>query len=615
MQVDKKSELSLDESIAIKQSDLSIGYPIGRGGFGEVLIGTWSHDGIDKKTVALKRLLAQELTTNVLSEFKNEVAVQIKLSHENIVKLYGITIVQPYYMVLEFMSNGSLSSYLEETPQTEMTWERRFKIAGGIVAGMAYLHGMSPPIIHGDLKSLNVLLDENYTAKIADFGLAQLKLETASKALTNTSIQSGGSLLWMAPELLGRRTKKTLKSDIYALGWTLWEVASHKSPFYEDCDKGSDLLISFIKSGEREKFPDGTPHGYQVLIEACWDGAIANRPTAVAALAAITVLIKPSTVEPKTSLAETALSPVTAQAMKLPASPRQNNPALESRYMVETKWKPAHTRPGLNVTTPMSTKKSPYMLEVSSPYRYFNSNKQPATEKSNNNTGITKAAEEQPENQTIPVINELYNTTALELVESVVAAGWKKFNLTNIGKNVEIVLDAIILFTLKGVVFKVSDKIFFEFIRVLNKQQKKRYDLLTELNRIMSYSIESTVGLLPEKKNIAIFKIVFTHTQGLDNYNDLHKELLYTLTSTEEGRDIIRTAVREEDLIFDDHKKLKIGTKIYESAQGYILALLPRVPDTIRSQMRALFEKDDPNVNLKTKSSILMAVSSKLRME
>jgi len=356
MKVQAINDAGLDESIAIELSDLSFGNPIGQGGFGEVLIGTWSHTRVYQKTVAIKRLLAKELSANVLSEFKNEVAVHVELKHPNIVKMYGITIVQPYCMVMEFMSNGSLFSYLQKTPQAEMKWDTRLTIAEGIVSGIAYLHGRNRPIIHGDLKSLNVLLDKNYTAKIGDFGMSQLKLETASAMLSTTSGQSGkGSLLWMAPELFERRAKKTLQSDVYALGWTLWELAAHKYPFYEDHDKGSDVIKGYIKDNEREEFPDGTPQGYRILIEACWDGAIVKRPTAVAALEAITALIKPSVgaspendvkpsaVAPMTSskyMLESSSSPVlTKAAPKTPAPtppPRQSNSSSTSPYMLET---------------------------------------------------------------------------------------------------------------------------------------------------------------------------------------------------------------------------------------------------------------------------------------
>ncbi len=356
MKIDEPSEIGLDETIAIKLSDLTFGDPIGRGGFGEVLIGTWFHTRVKKTTVAIKRLLAKEISENVLSEFKNEVAVHVELDHSNIVKLFGITVEQPYCMVMEYMSNGSLFSYLEKNPQTQMTWDMRLTIGGGIVDGMAYLHGLNPPIIHGDLKSLNVLLDENYNAKIADFGLSQLRLETASRAITNTSGQNGkGSLLWMAPELFERRAKKTLASDVYALGWTLWELAAHKCPFYEDHDKGSDVIIGYIKNNEREKFPVGTPQEYQILVEACWDGAIAKRPTARAALESISVLIKPrtttkvkpSTVAPKAPsyMTETAPNLASGQVMKSNAQTRQNSQPTGSFYMKETKWKPAPTRP------------------------------------------------------------------------------------------------------------------------------------------------------------------------------------------------------------------------------------------------------------------------------
>ncbi len=150
-----------------------------------------------------------------------------------------------------------------------MPWSIRWEIALDIGRGLAYLH--SKQIIHSDLKSLNVLLDNNYCAKISDFGLAKIKLET--QGISDSKM---GTVRWCAPELF-QGVSSSCASDIYSYGMILWEIAVRKLPFCDGLDES--IVAGWIARGELEKLPTGVYDGYSQLIERCWKPAI-ERPTA-----------------------------------------------------------------------------------------------------------------------------------------------------------------------------------------------------------------------------------------------------------------------------------------------------------------------------------------------
>ena len=115
--------------------------------------------------VAIKKLLLDQLTERTEEEFKSETAIMAQLRHPNVVQLYGIVLKPEYCMVMEFLANGSLYGVLHS--KRELDWDLRQRIALGMSRGLAFLH--SKKILHRDLKSLNVLLDGNMRAKLADF--------------------------------------------------------------------------------------------------------------------------------------------------------------------------------------------------------------------------------------------------------------------------------------------------------------------------------------------------------------------------------------------------------------------------------------------------------------
>ncbi|MBP9726570.1 MAG: protein kinase [Gammaproteobacteria bacterium] len=246
----------------ISWSDLILGKELGRGGFGVVYKALW----LKTTSVAVKKLL-KALTPDLLEEFKKETEVHIHLRHPNVIMLYGICLPpQQFGMVLEFMANGSLDQVLQRPGECSLSTRLTFALE--MVSGLLYLH--SKNIVHRDLKSLNVLIDEHMHAKIADFGLAKIRHSTET-----LTVGPMGTPCWMAPELFdeGACDKTT---DIYATGVIFWEIATRKKPY-----EGKTLaqLIKDLTNGKREKIPAETPQQFAALITRCWAQRAEDRPT------------------------------------------------------------------------------------------------------------------------------------------------------------------------------------------------------------------------------------------------------------------------------------------------------------------------------------------------
>ncbi|TKY63227.1 Cysteine-rich receptor protein kinase 42 [Spatholobus suberectus] len=201
---------------------------IGQGGAGSVFKGILPNG----KVVAVKRLIFNN--RQWVDEFFNEVNLISGIEHKNLVKLLGCSIEGPEsLLVYEYLPKKSLDQFIFEKNRTQiLNWKQRFNIILGAAEGLAYLHeGTKIRIIHRDIKSSNILLDENLTAKIADFGLA--RCFGADKSHLSTGI--AGTLGYMAPEYL-IRGQLTDKADVYSFGVLVLEIVSGRrnNVFRED---------------------------------------------------------------------------------------------------------------------------------------------------------------------------------------------------------------------------------------------------------------------------------------------------------------------------------------------------------------------------------------------
>lgn len=133
----------------------------------------------------------------------------------------AVTTNPHYSLILEYCHKGSLWSYLQNKDHT-ISWEERRRFAIEIAQGVHYLHSCTPPILHRDLKSLNIFLDGNLKIKIGDFGWTK----TLEEYMTNKI----GTYQWMAPEVIGSKPYSE-KADVFSYSIILWEISSREPPY------------------------------------------------------------------------------------------------------------------------------------------------------------------------------------------------------------------------------------------------------------------------------------------------------------------------------------------------------------------------------------------------
>lgn len=269
--LDSRGSIHGTVSYLIPYSELTMVRTLGEGGFATVYQAEWQC-----AMVAVKQLKISDAPQDALQDTQTEASVMVHLKHPNIVTLYGVCMEPPHYcIVMEYMPNGSLFSLLHSSQRTPLPWKLRYRIAMDTASGLAYLHHKG--VLHRDLKSLNVLLDDSMHARLSDFGLSRIKQTSASQSLKTCSTSMRGSVHWMAPELFDRDSVFSAACDVYALGMTLWELATRRAPF--EHAHSIEVIVEWVKQGGGERVPDDVPAPFAQLIRACFKPA-KERPTA-----------------------------------------------------------------------------------------------------------------------------------------------------------------------------------------------------------------------------------------------------------------------------------------------------------------------------------------------
>ncbi|KAA8515547.1 hypothetical protein F0562_018842 [Nyssa sinensis] len=233
--VDKSVEFSYEE-LAMATNDFSMANKIGQGGFGSVY-----YAELRGEKAAIKKMDMQ-----ASKEFLAELKVLTHVHHLNLVRLIGYCVEGSLFLVYEFIENGNLGQHLRGSGNEPLPWSSRVQIALDSARGLEYIHEHTVPVyIHRDIKSANILIDKNFRAKVADFGLTKLT-EVGSASLHTRLV---GTFGYMPPEY-ARYGDVSPKIDVYAFGVVLYELISAKEAIVKTNEviTESQGLVSLFES-------------------------------------------------------------------------------------------------------------------------------------------------------------------------------------------------------------------------------------------------------------------------------------------------------------------------------------------------------------------------------
>ncbi|KAJ7332060.1 hypothetical protein JRQ81_014240 [Phrynocephalus forsythii] len=249
----------------MERTDITMKHKLGGGQYGEVYVGVWKKYNL---TVAVKTL--KEDTMEV-EEFLKEASVMKEIKHPNLVQLLGVcTLEPPFYIVTEYMPYGNLLDYLRECSREEVTAVVLLYMATQISSAMEYLEKKN--FIHRDLAARNCLVGENHVVKVADFGLSRLMTGDTYTAHAGAKFP----IKWTAPESLAYNTF-SIKSDVWAFGVLLWEIATYGMSPYPGIDLSQ--VYDLLEKGYRMEQPEGCPPKVYELMRACWKWNPLDRPS------------------------------------------------------------------------------------------------------------------------------------------------------------------------------------------------------------------------------------------------------------------------------------------------------------------------------------------------
>ncbi|KAJ8081431.1 hypothetical protein PM082_007273 [Marasmius tenuissimus] len=264
-------------------------YPLTGGGSADIYRGTVGGKPVCLKVLRVHTTQSGRRRKQLKANFCKEALLWAQLRHANLLPLLGVnTRLFPsgFCLVSPWMEHGDITAFLKENPGHDKT-----RALYEIVSGLQYLHSLSPPVVHGDIKGANILVDECHRCLLADFGLA----DSLTTMLTISSGDPKGSLRWMAPEMFrfspttevdveghSRQngvTRHKSPRDIYAFACTVLEIMTGEPPFP---NVGDVAVISLVSTGVRPERPSKgwCPNNIWELVETCWCQDPLQRPRA-----------------------------------------------------------------------------------------------------------------------------------------------------------------------------------------------------------------------------------------------------------------------------------------------------------------------------------------------
>uniref|UniRef100_A0A7S1U8K4 Protein kinase domain-containing protein n=1 Tax=Phaeomonas parva TaxID=124430 RepID=A0A7S1U8K4_9STRA len=276
--------------------------PIGRGGFGVVLRGTYTHPGGIVQKIAYKRFQGSVSDGKVVEAAKSEVEILLALqAHPYIVNVLGFNDNPEAKdangkevglgFVMEYANVGDLLAFINEQNE-HWAWEERLLIMAQISSALVFLHTQPRPILHRDLKSCNVLLTRvdmdplgrsgpSLVAKLTDFGLSTVRKTSAA-----STRGLAGTYAWCAPERFKRGNKYQTSADVFSMAMVFYEVITRKVPWH-DCEDETEI-IGALRDEERpyvakEQDPGCPPSLVEDVVKRCWAQDPSSRPSAIEA--------------------------------------------------------------------------------------------------------------------------------------------------------------------------------------------------------------------------------------------------------------------------------------------------------------------------------------------
>lgn len=255
-----------EEAWLVRYEDVVIGEKIGSGSFGEVKLGNYKG-----QKVAVKQLLKQKMTDTALLEMRAESAMLSSLTHPNVLQFVGVCLRVPNLcLITEYMEKGSLRNVLHPaTGQCTLSWDQKKKMALDMAKGMHYLHSIG--IIHRDIKSSNMLVANDFTVKIADFGYSRMRAD-------NQTMTQVGTVSYSAPEVF-EGLHYTNKADVYSFAIVMWELIFNKKAWD---GMHSMKIVAAVTSGGRPpvtSVPPGAPPSMVRTMQMCWNHDQDLRPS------------------------------------------------------------------------------------------------------------------------------------------------------------------------------------------------------------------------------------------------------------------------------------------------------------------------------------------------
>ncbi|XP_034291970.1 tyrosine-protein kinase ABL1 isoform X1 [Pantherophis guttatus] len=332
----------------IERTDITMKHKLGGGQYGEVYEGVWKKYNL---TVAVKTL--KEDTMEV-EEFLKEAAVMKEVKHPNLVQLLGVcTREPPFYIITEFMTYGNLLDFLRDCNRQEVNAVVLLYMATQISSAMEYLEKKN--FIHRDLAARNCLVGENHLVKVADFGLSRLMTGDTYTAHAGAKFP----IKWTAPESLAYN-KFSIKSDVWAFGVLLWEIATYGMSPYPGIDLSQ--VYELLEKDYRMERPEGCPEKVYELMRECWQWSPSDRPSFAEIHQAFETMFQES------SISDEVEKELGKKTVKSTASPFLQAPELPTKTRSSRKtaeWKEAESLEVAPAKVPTETESTEHEPAVS----------------------------------------------------------------------------------------------------------------------------------------------------------------------------------------------------------------------------------------------------------